>query len=117
MTLWGECERVCQSWTAGVVFQQKILCHHYITSTRDVSGLNCNARGRSDLTGYIPSRHGTSVLCHRLVGRQVTSNTAVAMCDIVQMYLVGFSIQIELAAVVLFTHCWAGLFSFRNLSA
>ena len=28
MTLWGECERVCQSWTAGVVFQQKIYVIH-----------------------------------------------------------------------------------------
>ena len=41
----------------------------------------------------------------------MTSNTVVAMHDVVQMCLVGFTIQIERAAmaksVALFTHCRA----------
>ena len=45
------------------------------------------------------------------VARQMTSNTIVAMRDIVQMCFVGFSIQIDRAAVAesvaLFTHCRA----------
>ena len=41
----------------------------------------------------------------------MTSNTVVAMCDIIQMCFVGFPIQVEWTAVTesvaLFTHCWA----------
>ena len=44
-----------------------------------------------------------------LVARQMTSNTVVSMRDVMQMYFVGFSIQIKRDAVaesvVLFTHC------------
>ena len=39
----------------------------------------------------------------------MTSNAVVVMCDVMEMCFVGFSIQIELAAVArcvaLFTHC------------
>ena len=45
------------------------------------------------------------------VARQMTSNMVVAMRDVVQMCFVGFSIQIERAAVAesvaFFTHCRA----------
>ena len=50
-------------------------CNSYITSTRDVSGLNCDALGRyapsgvAIETGYIPSRRDISVLCQRLLSK------------------------------------------------
>ena len=39
----------------------------YITTMRDVSGLNRSTLG--GVTGYILSRRGITVLCHRLLGK------------------------------------------------
>ena len=61
-------------------------CNTYITSTRDVSGLNRSALGR-----YV-----AWYKCFvSPVAKQMTSNTVVAKRDVMQMCLAGFSIQIE----------------------
>ena len=43
-----------------------------------------------------------------MVAKQMTSNTVVAMRDVLQMCFVGFSSQIAMVeSVALFTDCWA----------
>ena len=80
----------------------------YITSTRDVSGLNCAPRGRSDKPDT--SRVGVvCVLCDRLLSkwRQTQLLPCTTSCKCVLLA----SQRIEQAAVaesvVLFTHCQA----------
>ena len=64
--------------------------------------------------GWSTSRHGISVLCHRLLGK--LHQTQLLPCVMSsKICFVGFSIQIERAAVaefvVLFTHCQAAQLS------
>ena len=99
------CSRVFPRVCPDLDFELVGLIHFYITFMMYLHGLNCNTWGqkRPRVERFKPDTSWYTV------AKQMTSNTIVAICDIVQMCFVGFSIQSSWGAlagsVALFTYC------------